>query len=289
MSGTYDVGATRPEISVKCDVGSDKFVLMQQLNTKINDATFAFTYGLDTTPNKVVKSVERVPVEGDETLFTPRVHYADGTTLDVKKSNITEMKGNLLQYLSIPKGKSDDVFFNSEEEMPHLLRGFAKKTGDLYLNVELACPGAFISGLRRKSMVPATSAQQSVDTWGLQVFETKKINGEWNKGTTNVVSHVPLITADKQDKYFIGYVNFFPSYISLVAGGKSKLHFEGSVLFVAPYEGNLSDGMPTGEFQSSLPVVSKKLSKAKSQSPGSAAGASPKVADEGEYTAVDDE
>jgi hypothetical protein len=266
----YDVGATTPQVDYTCLKDSDEFHLMAMYVAKIQDADCAFVYGLDT--GKLVKKIERIPFgEPEEGLFTPRIHYTDGTTLDVKKADLHEIAGNQRKYF-VTRGNT--VFFN--EEPPQLMRKMGKN-GNMYPSVALETPMSFT--MKRLHNVEATSTQLDITKWGITVHEIKNIEGKWVKRPENIVEHVPIITKPGDYKSFVGCVNIHPSYITNVAGNKSTLHLEGTVFFIAP-SAKTSDDIPVGEFQSSLPVGTKTRSKATAVSSGAAAAVSGTVVDD---------
>jgi hypothetical protein len=251
----HDYGANVPEISFSCRNGMPEFTLMERYLKKFHDADLAYSYGLDT--GKLIRSIEMKPFNGKTDVFTPLIHYHDGSTLDVKKGDLKEIPGNQHIYLKT-SDESDNVFY--VKDPPKLMRNYGKD-GSIFPIVELDCPGSF--NMRRKNEIESTSDQKDISKWGVQIFETKLIDGVWKRRNENIASMVPIITSPAEQKRFVGCVSLYPSYISVMPGGKSKLHFGGSVFFVSHIDSSKTAmAMPVGEFQSSFPVEEKKLSKA---------------------------
>lgn len=256
----YDTGAKVPEITFTCVKDGNEYNLVKLYAKKLWDAVFSFVYGLD---GKLVKEVEKVPDSKSEG-FIPRVHYVDGTILDVKKSDIKEIPGNQTKFLAITPG---GVYFVEDKDMPNMMKKEGKKNGNFYPVVELDALNAF--SLRRKAKAKETPDQMNIEKWGISVYETREnpTTGVWEKGRENIVSAMPQIKSISEEKSFIGfigYVRFRPSYLTMVPGNKSTLHFGGVVLFQSFNVGNMGiDDIPTGEFEATVkPVKEVMVSKA---------------------------
>ncbi len=244
----HDVGAKIPQVKLALAAASLEGALIRADYQKINDAMFAYSYGLDTKP---ILRVERVPVKDMENTFSPVIHYADGTKLAVKKSDIVnEVKGNTFQYLEIPR-RGEDVYFN-DKTAPVLHKSIYEDT--IYVEVELHCQGKY--SMRRKNNIEPTPDQMNIDKWGVEIYETKLTEGGWVRRQENIANRLPQIRTPNGGGSFIANISFRPSCVS--AGPKPKLHYEGTVCYVGPSEQGAS-AIPVGEFQSSLPVQQKKL------------------------------
>lgn len=258
----YDMGVPVPAIKMFCEKDTEQFNLVQAFLDKLNDAHIAFAYSLDQIDlTKFIKRIEAVKVEGKE-LFTPRIHYNDGSVLDVKKNHVKEVGSAFLPYFTVSM-ESDNVFFRADA--PKLFRHYGKKEGGMYPLIELDCAGSFT--MRRKKEMPATEDQLDIEKWGLKVFETKKEDDKWVRGSENIVNRLPTINAPGEKAGFVAYVNLYHSYTGLAGEGKSAFHFGGSVFYISSLGTNNEDQMPVGNFVSSLPVIAKKLTAGKKASP----------------------
>jgi len=171
----YDVGAELPMAAMGCKEGTLHKALSDALLKKVEDAVIALVYGLN-KEGMFVKSIERVVFNAEKKLYTPRVHYSTGESVDVLQKHVTELPDNHLKYLMASQ-MSEHMFFT--DFTLERASTYHKPTKTLYRKFMLNTKfGA--NKLKREKKLDPTPAQLDRANWGIQINRVVKNDaGKW--------------------------------------------------------------------------------------------------------------
>lgn len=236
----FDGGIRLPEgtVDIEWKEGARHYDIVEAYLKKVEDATIAYVYGLD-KPGMFIVQIERVPVPGaKKPLFTPRVHYSNGSKVDINQQVIAnDPQGNYLRYFDFDK-KTEDIYFTNFS----LIRQSKFSKGHFYLNFMFEIPfNQRTREARREKGQTETPAHKTPSTWGIDIPQVKKVDGTWriDEPPINKYPTMNCITGPGQHASFMG--NVMISVGDIYPGEQFSLQFEGNAHFISDIGGKTTD------------------------------------------------
>jgi hypothetical protein len=230
--GGHDTGAEAPEITLECPKDSDDRKLAIAYLQKLDDATLAYSYGLE-RPGMSILKIERVPIPNVADTFIPRIHYSNGDVVDIRRDHIKEVVDNQLKYFEIER-TTGNVYFTDFSCIKDNIFDKKNQNETLFLKYwPYTKHGAEKKYLKRKKDSQATPQQQNIDEWGIEIRQsTKDEDGKWRPGKENIASQLNWITKPGQNNFLVGNAKIHILY--LAAGANAGWKFGGFFNYIAP-------------------------------------------------------